>query len=711
LHAAWQRGLGAGVTLAVVLALAAPGARAQAVAAAPAASSVATPSANELSRQARQKISARAWRADGSADADAGLQALGLSSDPALIEQGRRIYQDGVRADGKALTGLRLDGQVRISGPAAACALCHRRSGLGAVEGPNQISPITGRYLFDQDRRSLVNMSLRARKSFNQRHEPYSLQTLALALRQGVHESGRAMDALMPRYELTEREVLALASYLRRLSNTWSPGVTDKQVRLATVIAPDVDPERKRIFLSTLNTIVAQKNGNMIHGQRTMSSGAEMALQTDRAWDMQVWELQGAPETWQAQLERWQADKPAFAVTSGLGAGNWAPVHRFCEQQRLPCWFPSVGAVPPESDRDFYSVYFSRGARLEAEVLAHHIEGGLKDKATKATKGGEKRARLLQVYADAGVADSAVVALRAKLDGEPVVVTDFRLGADRTALAAQLAALGADDKVVFWLTPAQLRSLAGLPLPKAAVYFSATLGGEDKLLPDASWRAAAQVIYPYQLPELRQRGMTVFKEFLRIRNLPLEDEVLQSEVYFALNYFNDTLVDMLDNVHRDYLLERAENMLSLREAARAEDEARDLSLPKSNLIKSDVKPLREMQQRALVVRPQTRNAVPRAPEHAPESAGAAPQRGMGMLANAPGHRADAAAGQLEPAAPLAADVDDSVSRMSGAPSSTNVYPRLSLGQLQRHASKGAYIVRFGAAGGPQWQRVSEWLIP
>ena len=184
------------------------------------------------------------------------------------------------------------------------------------------------------------------RKSFNQRHDPYAIDSFANALRLGRHESGRDLDALMPHYVLGDTEVLALASYLRRLSNSWSPGVSDQQVRLATVITPDVDPERKRIFLAMVNGIVAQKNGNMVHGQRTMSSGAEMVLQTDRAWAMQVWELQGAPDSWRAQLDRFQAAQPVFAIASGLGAGNWAPVHGFCEQQKLPCWFPSVGAVP-----------------------------------------------------------------------------------------------------------------------------------------------------------------------------------------------------------------------------------------------------------------------------------------------------------------------------------------------------------------------------
>jgi len=168
----------------------------------------------------------------------------------------------------------------------------------------------------------------------------------------------------------------------------------------------------------------------------------------------------------------------------------------------------------------------------------------------------------------------------------------------------------------------------------------------------------------------------VFREWLRIRNLPLEDEVLQSEVYFALNYLNDTLVDMLDNVHRDYLLERGESMLSLREAARAEDEARDLSLPKSNLIDRGTKPLREIPQRMI---------VPRAVPHAVQTA-----------------HADNAA---------SADTESATSRSSNAPQSTNAYPRLSLGQSQRHASKGAYIVRFGGVDGELLTAESDWIIP
>ena len=721
------RRLGALLSATLALALPPTGASAQsgapvAVAASAAAAGVrstfsATPSANALARTERQRLSARVWRSDGSSP-DAGGAALMLSTDPKVIDEGRTLYLEGRRADGKPLVGIRLDGQVRLAGAAAACVLCHRRSGLGAVEGTNQISPITGRYLFDQDRRALVNMNLRARKSFNSRHEPYDLDSLGKAMRTGHHISGRELEPLMPRYELADREVLALASYLRTLSNAWSTGVAEKSVRLATVIAPDVDSERKRIFLDTINAIVAQKNGNIIAGQRTMSSGAEMTLQTDRSWDLQVWQLQGAPSTWQAQLDAFQSRQPVFAVVSGLGAGAWAPVHKFCEMQAVPCWFPSVAAVPADSETDFYSMYFSRGVAVEADVLARRLEDQ--------SKAAKRPTHLLQVYADSEVADGAVAALRDKLADTLVKTSELRWTGTTGDLAGHLARLDQGDAVVFWLPPAQLETLSRLAPPRANVFVSAALGGGDKLPLNTAWRTAAHVIYPYELPELRQRGLRVFKEWLRIRKLPLEDELLQAEVYFALNYFNDTLVDMLDNVHRDYLLERGENMLSLREAARTEDEARELDLPKTHLADGNAKPLREMPARMIIPRavPRAATAAEALPSMATATGAAVSGQGRsgvagaGMLVRGQGPLAlppdNAAAMQQAGAVQSTGHGAESVpgsARNSGAPQSTTVYPRLSLGQFQRHASKGAYIVRLQDDRPGAVQAETEWIIP
>lgn len=48
-----------------------------------------------------------------------------------LVEQGRRIYQEGILGSGKDLEGSRA-GNVKLKGVQAACVNCHKRSGMGS---------------------------------------------------------------------------------------------------------------------------------------------------------------------------------------------------------------------------------------------------------------------------------------------------------------------------------------------------------------------------------------------------------------------------------------------------------------------------------------------------------------------------------------------------------------------------------------------------
>ncbi|MEX8519313.1 MAG: cytochrome c [Leptothrix sp. (in: b-proteobacteria)] len=600
---------------------------------------------------------------------------IGTAAD---IEAGRRIYREGILPSGEPLTGHRLDGEVKISGQTAACVLCHRRSGLGAVEGNNRISPISGRYLFRQDAHAVIQMNVRTERGFNRKHDPYTLETLAAAIRGGIHVSGHEMQPLMPRYDMSDQDIQVLASYLRQLSIEWSPGVTDTQIRFATVITPDVDPKRKQAFLETIRAIVHQRNGNIVHfGQRTMSSGAEMALMTNRSWDLEVWELQGAPETWAEQLKQRYAAKPVFAMISGLGANHWEPVHTFCESNSIPCWFPSVQQAPAEAEDGFYSIYFSRGLTLEADVLGRHLgEGAAKPK------------RVLQVYTDKSLGDNVIEPLRASLQNDQIS-SDTLLwdGRDKTKLKKAMARYGKADAVMFWLAPNEIQKLSELPLPEASIFFSGRLAQGESAPLNAQWKKTARLIYPYQLPELRRKGLTYFHQWINERSLNLVDEPLQSEVYFSLSYLVETLVDMLDNVHRDFLLERAENMLSLREAAAAESQARDVAATKQQVVAPDLaKP-----QRAMIPRP-----IPR-PMPDREAIRNGPMRGM--------------AGMREGQETLPMSASAEASMTGSRTESTTVYPRLSLAQFQRLASKGAYIVHFSDPAGTDLVADTPWIVP
>jgi cytochrome c553 len=577
--------------------------------------------------------------------------------DAAQVAWGQKIYLEGRRPTGEWVRGMRY-GNVQASGEAVACVMCHRRSGLGAVEGTLQISPISGRYLFDQDSRAVVNMNLRTRKAFNQRHDPYTAETLAAALRTGIHISGRELNAVMPRFDLSDQDVQGLMAYLRQLSSRWSPGVTPDRVRFATVITPDVTAERKKTFLDTLQAAVQQKNSNFVPGQRTMSSAAEMVLKTQRFWDVDVWELQGPASTWNEQLLGFYRERPVFALISGLGGDNWQPIHAFSQRLGIPGWFPSVTLPPPQADDDFYSIYFSRGVMLDADVIAHH----LRNTSTSA----QPLRRLVQIFgpdaAQRGAADALTDALKdSAIHVEPHALKPLGTSAD---LKAMLSQLKADEAVMFWLSPEQLKLLEGLPVPAGSIFFSARLAGGESAAYPLTWKNKLQLVYPYELPQKRQAGLIYFKQWLKTRQLDLVDELLQSEVYFALDYLNDTMVDMLDNLHRDYLLERAENMLSWRESARAEDQAREWVSPRQQSIHSG-EPLRALPYGTTSAR------MPRPQAH----------RGEAMAS-------------------------------TGKRESTTIYPRLSLAQRQRHASKGAYIVRFSdPAAGHDLTPQTEWIVP
>ena len=581
-----------------------------------------------------------------------GLLQASLVSAADPVETGRRIYERGLLGSGAVLTGTRADGTT-VAAAQAACITCHRRSGMGGVEGDIQVPPITGNALFGTGDKVVATMDPRSGKAFNRAHEAYTTSSLGAALRDGRRGDGQPMLMPMPRFALGAADLQALSAYLQQLSTDWSPGVDKDSIRFATVITPEVSPQRRAVFIDMVRKIVAQKNGSTMvaDGRRSrhhMASAAELVLGTERTWSVEVWELQGAPQTWRQQLEERYARQPVFALVSGLGDDDWGPVDAFCDRQGIPCWFPSV-ALPP-SATPAYSLYFNRGVALEASVLAAQWSGP----AAKAPK------RVLQVYRDDAVGRGAARALTTALAASGIVVQNRPLaGRDSAALAAALRDIDASDAVMYWLRPEELAALASLPVPQAASYFSSELGGGALASLPLEWQRGARLVHLYEMPDRRAANLAYFRAWMNQRHVAMVDELTQSEVYFAFAFLTDTVTEMLDNMHRDYLIERAETMISRREGGKAEAEY-------YSSMQSHVR------------------------THA--------QQADGSIA----------------AAPVSAEVPGlQAQRLAGTSfhvrEGTSAYPRLSLGPGQRFASKGGYIAAFGDGGA--LLALSDWIVP
>lgn len=564
------------------------------------------------------------------------------------IEDGRRIYLEGILPSGKPLVGMRFE-NVPISGKDVACATCHRRSGMGSLEGEIIVAPITGSYLFTSpDKTLLTNMDPRRGKSFNLTHPPYTEESLALAIRMGRNANGLTMHEMMPRYQIDDKSLRALSAYLRQLSTERSPGAGDTTIRFATIILPGIAAERQQIFVDMLRAAVVGKNastalGVQAHGRRHMTSAAEMVLGTERRWELDVWTLQGSPDTWEAQLDAYYRSAPPFAIISGLDNGHWSAVHDYCEANQIPCWFPMTD-VPPPTSGSFYSVYFSRGVLVEAETLAAHL------KSVPAARGK----RLIQVFRDDVTGRAAAGALSAAMKGSGMPVENRAWDASADDLRKQLADVGADDTLMVWVPFEQRSLLADVPPPKARrIFLSGQLASGEKGLPELWKHSDVRMIYPFELPQKRDLNLSYFRQWLRLKRLPMVDELLQARLYFALTFLTDTVSDMLDNLHRDYLLERAENMISRREGTRAQEED--------------------------MARQQMRKAA------------------QALLAQR------RAAGQAGP--------ENAQPQQLGLRSSTTVFPVLELGPGQRFASKGAYIVRFADTHSDTILAETPWIIP
>lgn len=466
---------------------------------------------------------------------------------------GEAIYRGGLLPSGAKLQGERLDG-VSLVGTAAACVVCHRRSGLGQAEGRIVVPPLTEIYLFRTQGDKAQDMDFRYMPGFRPSRIPYrDDQALAHAIRDGIGRVGQPLGTLMPRYALDESTMASLIAYLKTLSAVTPAGVTADTLHIATIITPDADPRQRRGMLEVLDKFFSDKNAFIRGGSRTIQSSREIVYRVTRRWQLHVWELQGSPDTWEAQLRKFQAEQPVFAVLSGLGGTTWQPVHHFCEAAELPCLLPNTD-LPVDAETDFYPVYFSKGVLLEAQLMLTRLDQQAPHANTT---------RVLQVAREGDIGRAAAAVLQAGAAAAGLNASTRLLTAHEDA-GAIASGLRAGDTLVLWLRPSDLQALGTAPLPGVTVLVSGLMGGLESAPLPAAWRGASLMTYPLDLPEARRIRLNFALSWFKIRDIPLLDERVQADTYLACGVLSETLNEMLDSFYGDYLVERVEMMISRR---------------------------------------------------------------------------------------------------------------------------------------------------
>lgn len=460
--------------------------------------------------------------------------------DPAVVAAGERLYLEGLTRSGAPLRGGRAEGAV-IEGQDAACAGCHRHSGLGSFEGAIRVPPIAWRLLSRSGAEIAADRTLPHVAGFRPQRPAYTPATLLRALRAGVASDGRPLSWVMPRYPgLDAADFTALCAALQARAASAPAGSQDGQLRFALVATPQAEPTRVAAVAAVFERAFADHNAALGPG-----AGDSSAYAIPRRLHLTVWQLHGPAAAWPEQLDRLRAQEPVFALLGGLGGGDWGVIDRWSEARRLPELLASADA--PETHEGFYAVHFQRGVALEAALIAADLR-------TRQPAGG----RVLQWFRreDSGALGAA--ALRAEL-GPAWQVEDRPLD----AVPAAAPAAGTNGvAAVLWLRPQEF----GLPGPLTdapAIYLSGLMAGEQPALPNA-WLGHLRMTYPYELPQRRRVAMNRPLGWLRAQGLPVVDLRLQSEAWLASQVLDAALADMVDAYYPDYLVERVESLLGHR---------------------------------------------------------------------------------------------------------------------------------------------------
>jgi hypothetical protein len=302
----------------------------------------------------------------------------GLSREEAL-RLGERIYRNGLLPSGEPVKAI-VKGDIEVEGSMFSCQNCHMRAGIGSYEGGVYSPPTNGGSLFKPLKFIYKGI---VQEQVPPIRPAYTDKSLAEVLRYGDDPTGRILNDVMPRYILNDADMAILVSYLKTLSSQFSPGVTDTSISFATVIAGDVSLKDRDEMLEPLQKYVDSKNKladyfETMAGLKSRRMSEAMFVNSKefatRRLSLSQWVLKGSPETWRTQLEEYYRKEPVFALLGGITTGEWGPIHKFCEDNRIPCIFPYAD-FPVISNSDWYTLYLSKGYYQEGEGAARYLNG------------------------------------------------------------------------------------------------------------------------------------------------------------------------------------------------------------------------------------------------------------------------------------------------------------------------------------------------
>jgi len=448
---------------------------------------------------------------------------------------GEQMYRTGLLPSGKPVKAF-VSGDVPVDGTSFTCVSCHLRSGLGSIEG-EVITPATNGRLLYQPRKPFIPGSEFVPSYSNYakylpERPAYTDESLASLLLTGIDPTGRSVLKVMPRYDLNDQEMAIMIAYLKSLSDQPPAGVTNHELKFATVIVEGSDPLAVQSMLAPLQFSVDRKNSlSTAAGKNSRVARMGYNMLGDLSalkFSLSRWTLKGPPGTWRAQLEDYYRKEPVFALLA-------------------------VVDYPVLSESDWYTLYFSRGVRQEGEAAARYLHG-----MAELFKGKP----ILHIYREDRRNRELAAGFRSiwqQVGGAKLVEQSLPVGQRLTAQRlSQLVSQKRPAAVVLWDDDASLQALSGLnghkQRPGMVLTSANSLGKQLWSIPERL-RPLLYLTYPYRLPQEDARFDVAVKRVLQGKPLELYDQRIVRQSYLAGEVLGKALMMMRGEYYGDYLLD------------------------------------------------------------------------------------------------------------------------------------------------------------
>jgi hypothetical protein len=469
----------------------------------------------------------------------------GVSPEEAM-RLGENMYDKGILPSGEPMKAM-VKGDIPVDADKFTCASCHLRSGFGVSEGKLNSPPVDGPRLYSPawGSRSFLTGIKPGRANEKIFLPPYTDETLARVLETGVAPGGRQLDDIMPKYFLNDRDMAIMVYYLKNLSSGPQPGVTGTTVRFATIVGDDVPPADRQAMLGLLRNFFNNRSISATKDRHTRELQTLTQKVDLRRLELSVWELKGPAGTWRRQLEEYYRKDPVFAFVGGMTSGTWEPIHRFCEDHRIPALFPLTD-FPVISESDWYTEYLSKGLYQEGESAARYLDGKRENKdlsVVQVFRNNAAGAALSGAFEKTWTDLGRKAPVNISLNGNEKLNADFW-----TKLA------GKHPHAVFllWVNSRDFSALGPLAKRRPDMIFASySLLGQGMYSLSEKERKFVYITYPYALPQDSEQFKALLETWAKKGN----PDIIAYKMSSLFLVLNSPLSGMRGYVYRDYFLD------------------------------------------------------------------------------------------------------------------------------------------------------------